>query len=63
MDYINTLSSAGCHAYQQATKKLRILYTSSRLMPLEVSQTQLQLVTSLQTPDKLTLVTRDSGHA
>lgn len=51
MDYINTLSSAGCLACQQAIKKLRILYISSRLMPVEIGQTQLQLVMSLLASD------------
>lgn len=60
MDYINTQISAGCLACQQATKKLRILYTSSTLIPVEIGQTQLQLVMSLQT--SVTLVTRDPSH-
>lgn len=62
MNCINTLSSAGCLACRQATKKLRTLHTSSHLMLVEIGQTQLQLVTTLPTSDTLTLVTRDSGH-
>jgi len=31
-------------------------------MPVEIGQTQLQLVMSPQTSDTFTLVTRDSGH-